>query len=942
MSARAVVFGCRAGDLYRAGRTLRALGQAGLEARDGCGVSAAALAALLTAGGASVWLVRAGAWPVQPGRLCLPPPSATGLPLCALGWTRLPAEADPARDGQARLWAALQAETGGDFAGADRGGRLPPVASAFLEAPAVAAVARRLERGEEIASALRAELGSGGYRVVHAQALDVYDDSALRVVQVVTSLQRGGAERVTLDLAEELGRAGTPCRVVTLGDPTRAAFPAPPGTVSLARLGGGRQQRLRKVAEVALAFGADLVHGHLLGREDAAGLAALGLPLLLTVHNMRPGWPAGLAEIHTGEAALLVACARAVEDDLRAARVPVPVRTAWNGIDFTACPRTPGRVEAGRRLWQHLGLGAKDLVLLALANPRPQKRLHLLPAVLAATRAELARRGDCREVRLLLAGEASRVSREAAEAVAAARAEVARLGVSEYVHWLGAVEDLAPVLMAADVLVSASAYEGLSLAHIEALAAELPVVATDAGGTAELARGNPAVSVLPCDAEPGRWARTLADVSCRRPAGGRAAAAVHFTRTRMAERYRWLYPRALAAARPSRAGRGLWLVINNLSTGGAQSSARRLLLGLAAEGVPVRAAVLEEQPEYPTPGRAELTAAGVRVVALPPAGTVDAAEAVAALLEHLDADPPRAVLLWNALASYKVLLVDALLDVPLYDVSPGEMYFTSLEQYFSRPRPGLPYLEPRDYGARLAGVIVKYEAEAPRAAAALGCPVHVIPNGVPLADPVPARPAGGTLVLGTAARVSPQKKLEELLAALRLAQGRLPPHVLRVAGGVERGGDGYADQLRRLADGLPVEWPGEASPVGSFLRGLDLFVLVAEPAGCPNASLEAMAAGLPVVATDVGGMAEQVEDGVTGRLVPRGDAAALADALADLAGNPALRAEYGAAARARVAARFGLHRMVRDYCRVCLEGKASALEDQCASPPASLDGSRLP
>jgi hypothetical protein len=258
-----------------------------------------------------------------------------------------------------------------------------------------------------------------------------------------------------------------------------------------------------------------------------------------------------------------------------------------------------------------------------------------------------------------------------------------------------------------------------------------------------VARGNPAVVLLPRDAGPERWAAVLVDVSRRPPASGPAAAAVHFTRARTAERCRRLYPRALEAARGRRAGEGLWLVTNNFATGGAQSSARRLLLGLAAEGVRVRAAVLEEQPEYPTPGRAALSAAGVPVVALPPAGTVDAEDAVAALLEQLDEDPPGAVLLWNALAGYKVPLADTLLDVPLFDVSPGEMYFASLERYFARPRPGLPYQEPRHYGARLAGAVVKYGAEAARAAATLGCPVHVIPNGVPLDRSVPPRPRGG-------------------------------------------------------------------------------------------------------------------------------------------------------------------------------------------------------
>ena len=60
------------------------------------------------------------------------------------------------------------------------------------------------------------------------------------------------------------------------------------------------------------------------------------------------------------------------------------------------------------------------------------------------------------------------------------------------------------------------------------------------------------------------------------------------------------------------------------------------------------------------------------------------------------------------------------------------------------------------------------------------------------------------------------------------------------------------------AAGLPVKLLGELDDPRPFYRDLDLFVMISEPAGCPNASLEAMAAGLPVVATDVGGAAEQV------------------------------------------------------------------------------------
>src|SRR5262249_32205889 len=149
--------------------------------------------------------------------------------------------------------------------------------------------------------------------------------------------------------------------------------------------------------------------------------------------------------------------------------------------------------------------------------------------------------------------------------------------------------------------------------------------------------------------------------------------AAHFHVRTMVARYAQLYPRAIERAHGRRDRSGILLVINNLVTGGAQSSARRLLVGLAAEGIRVRAAVLEEEPSNPTPGRRALIAAGLPVQALGPVGAVDPARAVAALLEWIDEDPPEAVLFWNALAEYKVLLADALLDTPVYDVSPGEM-----------------------------------------------------------------------------------------------------------------------------------------------------------------------------------------------------------------------------------------------------------------------------
>jgi glycosyltransferase involved in cell wall biosynthesis len=908
MPPAVIVFAARPGDRARAGRTLRSLRRRGLDPIDATAAPPAEVAAALSSGAA--WFVRAGAWPIAAP--AFPPPSATGQPLVAFGAVR-------AHDGEveppdATAWRELLARTGGDLG---RLGAAPPIASVYCEAAPARSVGERLAAGKPLAEALLAAVAPAAVRLVRYAPLDVHDDERLRVVLAITSLQRGGAERMVIDLAAELRAHGVRPLVATTHAPSREPYPAPAPSVDLAPTSPRREARIAALAEVALDDAADLVHAHLLSGDDLARLAAAGLPVAVTVHNTREGWPEGLASLPAEHARLLVACSLAAEADLREARIPVAARTVWNGIDVARHRPSPARRRAGEEVRRDLRLAPTDLVLLAVANPRPQKRLHLLPEVLAEARVELFRRGIRREARLVIAGDAEPRTEPAASSMKALREAVTRLALADHVRFAGLVTDTVPVLAAADVLVSVSAHEGLSLAHLEALAMGLPLAATDAGGTREIAPGHPAVTVLPRDAAPVQVAEAAVRLALERPAGGTAVVEADFSRTRMAARYASLYPRVAAASRRvSRAG--LVLVTNNLSTGGAQSSARRLLAALAAEGTPVRAALLQEQPQYPTPGRRALEAAGVPVLALPPPEDLDPPRAVARLLEWIDEAAPRAVLFWNALAEHKIRLADALIDVPVFDVSPGEMFFASLDRHLRVARPALPYRDARAYGSRLAGVIVKYGVEAARAAETLGAPVHVIPNGVPIPARAPRRPREGRVVFGTACRLAPQKKLEALLDAFRRAHADLGPYVLRVAGGPERGSEAYAEALRERARGLDVEWCGETADAGAFLAGLDVFAMISEPAGCPNASLEAMAAGLPVIATDAGGASEQVVDGVTGRLVPRDDEARLAEALVDLARHEALAARLGDAGRARAEALFDVRRMVADYRRVCL------------------------
>ena len=104
----------------------------------------------------------------------------------------------------------------------------------------------------------------------------------------------------------------------------------------------------------------------------------------------------------------------------------------------------------------------------------------------------------------------------------------------------------------------------------------------------------------------------------------------------------------------------------------------------------------------------------------------------------------------------------------------------------------------------------------------------------------------------------------------------------------------------RFTGALPSPWP--------LLRAADVFALPALRCGMPAALLEAMAAGLPTVATTAGAIPEMVADGREALLVPPGDAGALGRALADLAATPARRREMGALARRRVEGAFGIER----------------------------------
>lgn len=188
-------------------------------------------------------------------------------------------------------------------------------------------------------------------------------------------------------------------------------------------------------------------------------------------------------------------------------------------------------------------------------------------------------------------------------------------------------------------------------------------------------------------------------------------------------------------------------------------------------------------------------------------------------------------------------------------------------------------------------------------------------------DPLPAPgfAAAGTFVIGTIGRMQPVKDQLTLARAFVLLLKMIPRTVAELR--LVMIGDGplraeVAAILER-AGALDLAWlPGERDDIPQLLRGFDLFVLPSLGEGISNTILEAMASGLAVVATAVGGNPELVAEGQSGTLVPSADPQAMAEAIFRYVASPAECRRQGQEAR-RIAVRdFGMAAMVEGYMRL--------------------------
>jgi glycosyltransferase involved in cell wall biosynthesis len=185
--------------------------------------------------------------------------------------------------------------------------------------------------------------------------------------------------------------------------------------------------------------------------------------------------------------------------------------------------------------------------------------------------------------------------------------------------------------------------------------------------------------------------------------------------------------------------------------------------------------------------------------------------------------------------------------------------------------------------------------------------VRYVPNGIDLARFAGPHTPGTEPVIGTVAALRPEKNLPRLLRAFRRVADAMPARMMIAGDGSERSG------LERLTGELGLEgrvrFTGHLDDPAALYRGLDVFALSSDTEQMPLSVIEAMASGLPVAATDVGDVAAMVAEENRTFVTPV-DEAALAGAMMALAVDAALRANLGAANRAKAAAEFGQTAMV--------------------------------
>lgn len=465
-----------------------------------------------------------------------------------------------------------------------------------------------------------------------------------------------------------------------------------------------------------------------------------------------------------------------------------------------------------------------------------------------------------------------------------------------------------------DVLLDTSIHGPLPVPILEAELSGCPVVASDSARTREIAP--PGVILVAHASEVGEYVQAIASLVRRRD---RVLASPH-PDPNLVPRIFALLAKHGVEARTGRPRSGTLFVTADLHVGGPARSLANLLSNMQADQknlVCVLGGISAETC------RESLLRANVPILTMPEGAGL--AECVERVLDWAEDFNVRNICFWNAPPEFKLLVakVLSLRGTKLVDTSPGPMLFDELSR--SEPFQRRISFTARQYIERLDTFVSLYRKGTPELHMGVRArSTKVIPLGVPMPRrfvPLPRPEAmlpeafDERFAVGTVCRVVPDKKVDFLFEMMERLVVRVPHASLTIVGGPDD--LDYWNQLqRRLAEQHPafIRFVGRRERVNPFLATFKVFVMVGERQGCPNASLEAMAMRLPVVANPSGGTAEQIKNGVNGFLVE--DSKTMAARVAALLLDARRARKMGNAGYDLVRKKFSVSRMVEDFTEV--------------------------
>jgi glycosyltransferase involved in cell wall biosynthesis len=747
---------------------------------------------------------------------------------------------------------------------------------------------------------------------------------------ICPNLSLGGAERIVLDLITSMSRSdpnpgrghlnlfllrrgSTEYRVPEIAQLTVHRLHELP-----------ESQRLRFVAWHLIQAKSQTVYGHLLTASEILQLCRYGITVLPVVHNQSPAWTFDPTIVRRA-VPWLTAVANSVATEIRHSVPSFPCHVVKHELQ-RECSAT--KAAANRlRIRSKYRIG-NSLLIGMIGKFKPQKRYDFAVKILKALSLQIS-------AHLMILAPISDDRDSHVDNYRRVIKLADSLRIRENILFIDSCGDPRPYYAAFDCFLNTSEYEGLSIATLEARQFGLPLILSDVGGQREV--GGDRTCLLKADAPVGSY------VAAIRAAGAldRRDPLPRPHPTNLIPRlWSMLAAHGVQTTAPSRTP-SLLFVTCNLNQGGAQRSMINLLDEITLS---YPTSVCVEQAAYRDDYVSSLEERGIDCFSLQRLPSL--CDQIDALLSYVDSNKISAICFWHAGVRIKSTLSKVLQfrSIRLIDVSPGPHLFRELDN-------ATGYLEriawsPTQYFERLDRFVAKYNAGGiPGRFGDFTSKTIVIPNGVPyFQDSVPnsselyARPseADPKFAVVSSGRLVPAKLIIEQLQVASIVRRQVPQFTLTFIGKVEGTKNlPYWQEIEETYKKLTLQgtvfFVGTRAEPNRALREFVVFLMLSYFQGCPNSSLEAMAAGLPVVANPDGGTVDQVVDGETGFLVPETELPIVAERLIFLLRNPELARTMGAVGQKRVRDHFSMHSMAAQY---------RALFDETIKDPAILTSER--